>query len=193
MSFKDLVLKNRSCRTFDESFDITRDVLLDLVDHARISPAARNVQPLKYYLSYTKETNGIIQPLTKWGGALPQLNLPPEGHRPTAFIVICYDKSINGDSSAPYMKDVGICAQTIMLAAAEKDISGCMIGMFSPEKVAQSLGLSDNLEPVLILGLGKRDEKAVIVEPIDGKTAYYRDENNLHYVPKRPLEEEIIN
>ncbi|MGX8688804.1 MAG: nitroreductase family protein, partial [bacterium] len=27
----------------------------------------------------------------------------------------------------------------------------------------------------------------------DGKTAYYRDENDVHYVPKRSLEDILIN
>jgi nitroreductase len=91
------------------------------------------------------------------------------------------------------MKDVGICAQTIMLAAAEADISGCMIGAFSPEKTSAALNLAPNLQPVLILALGKRDEKVEIVEVKDGKTTYYRDDNDIHYVPKRSLEEELLN
>ena len=193
MSFKDLVIKNRSCRGFDESYIITREQLEDLVDCARLAPAAQNIQPLKYYLSYDEKTNAIIQPITKWAGALAHLNLPYEGHRPTAFIVICFDKNIGGDDPSKFMKDVGICAQTIMLAAASADISGCMIGAFNPDKLSEALNLSSNLRPVLILALGKRDEKVEIVEAKDGKTTYYRDENDIHYVPKRSLAEELIN
>ena len=193
MNFKDLVIKNRSYRGFDESVKITRQQLEELVDCARLAPAAQNIQPLKYYLSCDSDTNGIIQPLTRWAGALPDHNLPYEGHRPTAFIVICFDKTIGGEEPAKFMKDVGICAQTIMLAAAYQDINGCMIGAFSAEKVAQALSLPSHLHPVLILALGKGDEDIKIVEVQNCATKYYRDANDTHYVPKRSLAEELIN
>ncbi|MBR4304470.1 MAG: nitroreductase family protein [Clostridia bacterium] len=193
MSFKDLVIKNRSYRGFDETVKITRQQLEELVDCARLAPAAQNIQPLKYYLSCDSEINGIIQPLTRWAGALPDHNLPYEGHRPTAFIVICFDKTIGGEEPAKFMKDVGICAQTIMLAAAYQDINGCMIGAFSAEKVTQALSLPSHLHPVLILALGKGDEDIKIVEVQNGATKYYRDQNDTHYVPKRSLAEELIN
>jgi nitroreductase len=193
MGFKDLVIKNRSCRGFDESFKITREQLVEFIDCARLAPAAQNIQPLKYYLSCDEQTNALIQPITRWAGALPHLNLPYEGHRPTAFIVMCFDKTVGGEDAGKFMKDVGICAQTIMLAAAEADISGCMIGAFSPEKASAALNLAPHLQPVLILALGKRDEKVEIVDVKEGKTTYYRDENDVHYVPKRSLEEELIN
>ena len=193
MNFKDLVIKNRSYRGFDESVKITRQQLEELVDCARLAPAAQNIQPLKYYLSCDSDTNGIIQPLTRWAGALPDHNLPYEGHRPTAFIVICFDKIIGGEEPAKFMKDVGICAQTIMLAAAYQDINGCMIGAFSAEKVAQALSLPPHLHPVLILALGMGDEDIKIVEVQNNATKYYRDANDTHYVPKRSLAEELIN
>ena len=55
------------------------------------------------------------------------------------------------------------------------------------------MNLAPHLQPVLILALGKRDEKVEIVDVKEGKTTYYRDENDVHYVPKRSLEEELIN
>ena len=53
--------------------------------------------------------------------------------------------------------------------------------------------LAENLEPRLIIALGKPAEEIHIV-PVgeDGSTAYYRDENNVHYVPKRALEDIVI-
>ena len=160
MSFKDLVIKNRSYRGFDETVKITRQQLEELVDCARLAPAAQNIQPLKYYLSCDSEINGIIQPLTRWAGALPDHNLPYEGHRPTAFIVICFDKTIGGEEPAKFMKDVGICAQTIMLAAAYQDINGCMIGAFSAEKV-----LAEETRDTLVISPEKK--KLIAVKGLD--------------------------
>ena len=85
---KDLIRANRSCRGYDESRKITREELLELVDCARLTPSSTNIQPLRYYLAWEKEEVDRIQGLTKWAGALPQMELPHPGMRPTAFIVI---------------------------------------------------------------------------------------------------------
>ena len=46
---------------------------------------------------------------------------------------------------------------------------------------------------MLIIALGKPDETVVLTELQPGQDFnYYRDENDVHYVPKRPLEEIII-
>ena len=51
---KDLVLKNRSYRGFDESVSISRETLMEFVDCARLCPSSVNKQPLKYFLVYEK-------------------------------------------------------------------------------------------------------------------------------------------
>jgi nitroreductase len=189
MKFADLVLKNRSMRTYDESRKITEEELVSLVELARISPSASNRQPLKYFLSCDDETNAIIQPLTGWAGLLPQMHLPPVGHQPTAFIVILADKTITPNVSHAD-KDVGIVAQTMLLGATEMGLSGCMIGSFRPELKA-ALDLPENLEVALVIAFGKGEEQIEIVDAGES-VKYYRDEAGIHYVPKRTLGELII-
>ena len=46
---RDLVLKNRSYRGFDESVRISRETLEGFVDCARLCPSSVNKQPLKYF------------------------------------------------------------------------------------------------------------------------------------------------
>jgi len=190
--FRELIEKNRSYRGYDESFIITREMLETLVDYARLSPSSGNIQPLKYYLSCDKETNSIIQPLTKWARNLPNIKLPRKGHCPTAFIVICCDTTI-GRNAESFLKDVGIVAQSMLLGAVEMGFGGIMIGNFNPPAVKEALSLADNLEPKLIVAFGKPDEKVVLtVLPENKRTEYYRDENDTHYVPKRELKDIII-
>lgn len=190
--FKDLVKLNRSYRGYDETYVITKEVLLDLVDCARLSPSSVNAQPFKYFLAFEKETVRKIQSLTKWARALPDMELPHKGMCPTGFIVICQDLNI-GESLARYQKDVGIVAQTILLAATEKELGGCMIGNFGAEPVKEALELDEHLMPVLIIALGKPNEQIVLKDIETGEdTAYYRDENDVHYVPKRKLSDIII-
>lgn len=191
--FKDLVIKNRSFRGYDESRAVTRAELLELVDCARLAPSSVNAQPFQYYLADEKTTVEKIQPLTRWAGALPDLELPHPGMRPPAFIVICRDLRIGGSQSG-YQKDVGIAAQTMLLAAAEKELGGCMIGSFDAGAVSSVLGLEEHFAPVLIVAVGKPAEQVVLTEAAPGgSTTYYRDDQDIHYVPKRRLDDIIIN
>lgn len=190
--FSSLVRKNRSYRGFDESRSVTKGELMQMVDCARLSAASGNLQPLKYYLAWEKETAARIQPLTGWARGLPELALPHEGMRPTAFIVICQDRRI-ADSPARFQKDVGIAAQMILLAAAEMGLGGCMIGSFEAAALSQALHLDEYLAPQLVVAVGKPAEQVVLTEIAEGgSTAYYRDENDVHYVPKRRLEDILI-
>ena len=57
---KDLILKNRSYRRFHEEISIGIQTLRELVDLARNSASASNLQPLKYVLSCDPKTNTKI-------------------------------------------------------------------------------------------------------------------------------------
>ena len=187
--FRDLVLSNRSHREFKAGERIDRALLEEWVLNASNSPAAMNLQPLKYKILDTPDGVASILPLTRWAALLGK-KLPPEGHGPSAFIIICHDTDIS-PMKPIFMIDVGICAQTIMLSAAEKGYGGCMIGSGPAQSIQQALGLPENLVPVLALGLGVPEDTVVLTQACDS-TTYYRDENNVHYVPKRTLEEIII-
>lgn len=190
---KDLVRRSRSYRGYDETRKVTREELVELVECARLAPSSVNMQPLKYYLAWEPQAVATIQALTKWARALQPMQLPHPGHCPTAFIVICQDTAIN-PSLPRFQKDIGIAAQTMLLAATEMGLGGCMIGNYDAGQVKDALHLAENLAPVLIVAIGKPDETIVLTQVgEDGNTDYYRDEQDVHYVPKRSLEDLIIN
>ena len=191
--FLDLVKQARSHRGFRQDRKVTRQELEHLVECARFTPAARNDQVLKYYLAEKPETVAAIQPLTKWAGALVELHLPRKGAEPVAYIVICLDGSL-AENPAPYQRDVGIVAQTILLAAAEMGLNGCMIGSFAAGELREKLGLPEAIKPQLLLALGEGTDRIVMTDVgEDGSTTYYRDAEDTHYVPKRTLEQLILN
>lgn len=188
---KDLLLASRSYRSFDESVKITKERLADWVDHTRYAPSSINLQMLKF-VTVTNET--LCERLlggTRWAGKIKDIKLPPDGHAPVAYIVICADKNVVSTAET-FEKDVGICAQTIMLAACESGFGGCIIGSFSPDAVKEILELDETLVPKLVLALGKPDECVELVgEADDGSVTYYR-EGGIHYVQKRKLENILI-
>lgn len=191
--FLDLVKQARSHRGFRQDRKVTRQELEHLVECARFTPAARNDQVLKYYLAEKPETVAAIQPLTKWAGALAELHLPRKGAEPVAYIVICLDGSL-AENPTPYQRDVGIVAQTMLLAAVEMGLNGCMIGSFAAGELREKLGLPEAIKPQLLLALGEGTDRIVMTDVgEDGSITYYRDAEDTHYVPKRTLEQLILN
>ncbi|MBQ3079256.1 MAG: nitroreductase family protein [Clostridia bacterium] len=188
MDFLELVKNSRSYRSFDGNRPVLREELVKMVECARFAPSAVNRQALKFFLSADEKTNSVIQPYTKWAGKIKHMQLPPAGHMPTAFVVILADTGIAPASSVK--TDVGIAAQTILLAAAHMGLGGCMIAAFDPA-VHQALKLPSNLEVSLVIALGKPDEE-IVLEDAKGNIDYYRDEDNVHHVPKRTLGELIV-
>ncbi len=190
---KDLIVKNRSTRGFDETYVVDRETLLDCIDCARLSASSSNIQPLKYYAASEKAKVAEILATTKWAGALSELHLPFPGTAPTAFIVILLDKSID-DHMARFQTDAGIAAQSITLAAVEKGLSCCMIKDFNAADLKEVLALPESLVPMMVIAVGKGTEKITLEGmPEDGRYAYYRTENNKHHhVPKRSLKEIVI-
>ena len=189
---KELAMKSRSYRGYDNTRKITREELEELVDCARYAPSSVNRQPMKFFLACEEEDLRKIQPLTGWARALPDMRLPHPGKEPTGFIVICQETEWDPDLSR-YLRDVGALAQTMLLAAAERGLGGIMIGNFSPKRISQALSLPEHIVPMLIIALGKPDETVVLTEAWNGEDLrYYRDENDVHYVPKRKLEDIIL-
>ena len=189
---KDLVLKNRSYRGYDRSVNMTKEDLLEPVDLCRLSASSMNRQALKFHIAYDEKEVAAIQPLTGWARRLPELNLPYPGTEPTAFIVICIDNSLG--TKAAFQRDVGLCAEVMLLGAVEKGFGGCMLGTFKKGELVKLLGLPENIEPDLVVAFGKPGEKIVLTDVgEDGDTGYYRDaDGKTHYVPKRKLEDLLI-
>lgn len=191
MSLSELILANRSYRSFDPSATLNREALKGWVDAARLSPSSRNLQPLKFRLVYEPSECNKVLPSIRWAGYLQGCEIPPAGHAPTAYIIICLDTSLT-TNPVPFQRDVGICAQSILLAATEAGYGGCMIGSFSPDALKKDLELPPEIVPQLVLALGHPDETVTLTEVAsDGDIKYYR-EKGIHYVPKRALEDILL-
>lgn len=190
---KELVIQNRSYRGFNHQRKLTREELTELVDCARLTASSVNMQPFKYYIAWQEDEVAAIQAQTHWARGLPQIQLPHPGMEPTGFIVILQDTSIF-EGLQRFQKDCGIVAQTMLLRATEMGLGGCMIGNFSAGALKEILDLPEHLAPLLIIALGEPAEQIVLKEIAPGEsTAYYRDDRDIHYVPKRKLEDIVLS
>jgi nitroreductase len=187
--FKDLVLKCRSYRRFYEEIAVDNKTLKELVDFARLSASAVNRQPLKYIISGARDKNALIFSTLHWAGTLKTWPGPAEGERPAAYILILGDKEIG----ASFGMDPGIAAQTILLGAVEKGLGGCMLGAVDREDLRKLLNIPPRYEISLVIALGKTKEKIILETMNPGDSYdYWRDNDEVHHVPKRKLADIIV-
>ena len=186
---KDLVLKNRSYRRFYQNETIELSVIKELINLARLSASAANLQPLKYIISNEPVENESIFKTLGWAGYLKDWKGPSEGEKPSAYIIILNDSSINKNPSL----DTGISAQSILLGAVEKGLGGCMIGNINKIELKSVLNIDEKFEINLVIAIGKPKEKVVIDKMgLITDVKYWRDEDEIHHVPKRSLDEIIL-
>jgi nitroreductase len=160
--------------------------LKELIAIARRVPSAANRQPLKYVLSCSAEVNERIFQTLAWAAYLKDWPGPEPPERPAAYVVVLLDTNISKSADI----DVGIAAQTILLAATARGLGGCMFGAIKREQLAESLALPPHLPVSIVIALGKPVEHVVLEGlPADGSIKYYRDADGTHHVPKRSEEE----
>ena len=186
---KELVYKNRSYRRFYQNEKIEMETLEELVDLARHSACGMNLQSLKYVLSCDPQINALIFKRLGWAGYLKDWKGPSEGEKPAAYVVLLGDTSIHKD----FFCDHGIACQSILLGAVEKGLGGCILATINRDGLRKDLTINDEYQILLIVALGKpREEVRVEYIETGDDIKYWRDENSVHHVPKRPLQEIIV-
>lgn len=184
---RDLIIKNRSYRRFDSSQKISFNQIKKWIELARFSASGRNMQTLKYVVNVEDKTNSEIFKNLGWAGYLADWAGPKENERPVAYITVLHDKSL----SENYYCDDGIAIQSTLLGAVEDGFGACIIGTVNKNKVAKILNLPDHLKILWVIALGKPVEECVLEELNNNDIKYWRDDNEIHHVPKRSLDEII--
>ena len=185
----DLIRKNRSYRRFYQNYKVEGNTLEELVNLARLSPSAANLQPLKYILATDSEINAQIFSCLAWAAYLKDWSGPQEGERPSAYIVILSDTAISKTVDC----DHGIACQSILLSAREIGLGGCIVASINRETLRTILKIDPQYKIMLVIALGRPREEVVIeaANP-DDSIKYWRDDKNIHHVPKRNLNDIIL-
>ncbi len=184
-SLDSLLLKNRSCRGWDSGVRVTQEQLLKIVNVNTMIASAKNQQVLRFKLLIGEEAMSFNSNI-KLGAALPELNLPFKGEEPSAFIIICSTIAENKWVDI----DLGISAQSMLLKAVEMGLNGICIGAFNKAEAQKLVG--ENLEPLMVLALGKGIEKYQILHVSKEESLNYYRENGIHYIPKIKTEDLLI-
>ncbi len=186
--FIDLMKKCRSYRRFQNDVKIPEEKLKGIVEAARYAPSACNFQRLRYVIVTEGEiADGIFETLSFANYLKKEWPGPTPNERPVAYIVIMTDQ----DFDTLLAIDAGLVAQSMVLAAASEGYGACIFRGFNRDRLTEVMN-KDGYTPELVIALGVPSEQVKIVDVKDGNIKYYRDENSVHYVPKRSLEDLII-
>lgn len=149
----------RSIRSFSEQ-SVSHEVLEDVISTARFAPSWKNTQITRYTVVENKEIKKHIAEncVMKFSKNTNTLSNAP------LLVVLSYITKRSGyerDGSfttskkeAWEMFDVGIAAQTFCLAAHEKGLGTCIIGIFDENMVAHAISLPENQKIATIIAVG---------------------------------------
>lgn len=177
------ILKRRTIRVFQHK-PVPFTLLKKCVNAARLSPSARNTQPLEFIVVNDLKTVADVNKAVHFGGAVRERGRI-EGEEPKAFIAILVDKA---KKSGYTDMDVGIAAEAIALTALEAGVGTCMMGAIERERIKGLLGVPNEFEIPLVLAMGFPKEKPVLERPTRDMFYWVDGKGQLH-IPKRPLEE----
>ena len=68
-----------------------------------------------------------------------------------------------------------------------------MVGSIDRQGLRRTLQIPEHLEILLVLALGRPKEKVVLeMDTSPDEVPYWRDADDVHHVPKRPLDELLV-
>lgn len=194
--FQELVRSSRTYRRYDGK-PVANEVLLELVEAARMAPTGNNTQLLRFHVVGEKDPAGcqLVFSHLHWAAALKDWDGPEVYQRPGGFVVICLPTE--AAKNPVRLLDVGIAAQTVALAAAAQGLGCCMHKSYDAV-LGDELGLTEKgLAVALVVSVGGRGEKVVLERAGVGAAeahglTYWHESDGSHHVPKLALEELLV-
>lgn len=159
MNTTDCIKTRRSIRNYKEE-QISQDIINEVIDIARFAPSWKNGQIARFYVVQSPDLKKKIAEECMMGFSFNTNTLT----KAPALVVVAYVEKRSGferDGSYTTSKedrwemfDAGIATQTFCLAAHEKGLGTCIMGIFDEEKVAEAMGLPEGQKVGAVLALG---------------------------------------
>lgn len=148
MDTLEAIFTRRSVRSFTAD-PIPPETLDTILRAAIAAPTGGNVQPLVYVTVQEPRRLAALRTLA-----------PGIIGKPAAVVVMCMDqprRAVNaaGQYDEMSLMDLGASLENILLAALALGFGGCAIGSFNKQAITTFLDLPENLEPYLLVALGK--------------------------------------
>lgn len=145
MEFSEVVKNRYSCKKFDGR-PVEPAKLEAILQAGRLAPTAKNLQEQRIYVVQSEEGLAKLDQAT------------PCRYGASTVLVVAFDKTnvftYPGGKRDSGVEDATIVATHLLLAAKDAGVDSCWINFFNPEELAESLGLPENEEILMLLDLG---------------------------------------
>ena len=152
MSVLEIIKRRRSTRKYMED-EIPEEVLLRVMEAARLAPSGKNLQPWKFILVKDEDLKEKLARAARGQMFIAQAPV---------IIVVCGFPEQSYAHMGNYMKswpiDVTIAIDHLMLQAEEEGLGTCWIGAFEEKEVKPLLGVPDDVRVLALTPLGYPDE-----------------------------------
>ncbi len=166
MELKEAIEKRQSVRSYEDK-PVPEEKLRRVLEAARLSPSASNMQPRKFVVVRGRKRREELARAAS-GQAFV-------GEAPVVIAAVTTEpESIMTCGVPRYAVDVAIAVDHMTLAAVDEGLGTCWIGSFSQEKVREILGIPDRYRVVALLPLGfpRRESAAKQRKPLDRIACY---------------------
>jgi nitroreductase len=154
-----LLAQRWSPRGFDRAHELGDQALTAMLEAARWAPSSKNSQPWRFLVTRRgEEAHGrlfaaLASGNQAWAGA-------------ASALVLVAARTV-GDDGRPHrwaLYDTGQAVAALVIQAQADGLAVCQVGGFDTAAVRAEFGLGDDLTPVVILAVGRRDAEADLPE-----------------------------
>ncbi|HQL09163.1 MAG: hypothetical protein GX617_16600 [Lentisphaerae bacterium] len=176
------LIKDRRTIRFYEQKAVPEEVLRQMIDGARVTSCAGNMQQLRYVVAASADMAEKVFAQTAWGAMVrPKRN--PEWGKNAAMAYI----AVLGPSDAAPMvhADAGAAIQSMQLVAQANGLGCCWLGAIQREPLRKLLQVSPSQQVMYLLAVGYPAEKPASEDvPAGASLRYYLDDQDVIHVPK---------
>lgn len=186
--FADITFGRKSVRVYDESYKISHEEMLKMIQEAVTAPSSVNMQPWRFVVVESEAAKAKLKPLIRfntkqndtssamvlifgdlacyefgeeiYNQAVAEGKMPQEVRDQQLATIIPYYKSFTKEQMSDIVKvDSSLAAMQFMLTARAHGYETNPIGGFEADVLAETFGLDkDRYVPVIILSVGKAQE-----------------------------------
>jgi nitroreductase len=145
--FYDLVSRRYSCRNYTNA-PVSRDLLVGVLDLARLAPSACNRQPWKFLVIDTPELLEVVKRSypREWMKNVPVCIVALGEHGEA------WHRGSDGKDHTDV--DVSIAVEHICLGAAAVGLGTCWVCNFDIDTLKDGLGIPEDVEPIALIPIG---------------------------------------
>lgn len=155
--FYQIVADRQSCRKYDTTRNVDRDIINRILNAARLAPSACNAQPWHFIVVDEPELKNKVAD----AASARLLGMNHFTKQAPVHIVVVEEKVNFSSGIGGVIKDkhfafldIGIAAAHICLAAESEGLGSCILGWFAEEKMKKLLNVQDNKRIVLDIVIG---------------------------------------